>query len=462
MRPSRFLMVMFALPVTLIVLAVASPAQTVRTIHTFNNTTGGQSPNEGILAQGTDGQIYGVTAAGGTFGLGTVYRQSSTGPSNVVLYNFSGPDGSEPYANPTLGRDGFFYGSTALGGAFNFGTLYKIDRAGTLTVLHSFTGGADSMFPQAAPIQAADGSFYGTTVGDIDAVYPTVYKLTPSGDFSTIYTFPSAIAIPWSGLIQASDGNLYVNSGDGGANSCGAITTLTTAGVVKSTYSFDCASGEVPIARLVEATDGNLYGTTAGGGTQGYGTIFKLNRSTGTVTFLYSFAPRSGSGYYSALTQGSDGNLYGTTENGGIDNIGSLFQLSLAGKYTQLYSFSGRFLPGAGVAGLHQQTNGTFYGTTDQGGTDLLGTIYSLNMGLVPFVAFVQPAGKTGGTAQILGQGFIGTTTVTFNGVPATSFKVVSDTYMTAVVPSGATTGKVVVTTPGGALTSNVSFRIIN
>jgi hypothetical protein len=111
-------------------------------------------------------------------------------------------------------------------------------------------------------------------------------------------------------------------------------------------------------------------------------------------------------------------------------------------------------------AALLQHTNGLFYGVADIGGTYSEGSIYSLNMGLGPFVAFVRPTGKVGQTAQILGQGLTGSTGVTFNGVPATSFTVVSDTYMTAVVPSGATTGPVVVTTPSGPLTSNVSFRI--
>jgi uncharacterized repeat protein (TIGR03803 family) len=459
MRPSRFPTALFATLV--LVLCHASQAQTVRTIQAFNGTTGGLYPNYGSLTQGTDGQLYGITVEGGTYGLGTVYRQSSTGANNVVLHNFSGPDGSFPYANPTLGRDGYFYGNTALGGTFNFGTLYKMDRVGNVTVLYNFTGGADSENPYAAPIQATDGNFYGTTIGNVGPIYPTVYKLSPSGAFSTIYTFPTSDAIPWGGLIQASDGNLYVNSQDGGTNGCGAITTLTTAGVVKATYSFDCTSGGAPIAKLVEATDGNLYGTTAGGGTHGRGTVFRLNPSTGAVTTLYSFDAQSGSGGASALAQGSDGDLYGTTENGGAHNVGSLFQLTLGGAYTRLYSFYGKIIPGAGQAGLLQHTGGMFYGTTDQGGTFEAGTIYSLNMGLGPFVTFIRASGRIGQTAQILGRGLTGTTSVTFNGVPATNFTVVSDTYMTAVVPTGATTGKIVVTTPTGTLTSNVRFRII-
>ena len=108
-----------------------------------------------------------------------------------------------------------------------------------------------------------------------------------------------------------------------------------------------------------------------------------------------------------------------------------------------------------------QDTNGKFYGTTYQGGRYGYGTVYSLDMGLGPFVSFVLPAGRVGQQVQILGQGLTGTTSVSFGGVPATSFNVLRDTYMTAVVPSGAATGPVVVTTPTGSLTSNVSFRVL-
>jgi hypothetical protein len=109
-----------------------------------------------------------------------------------------------------------------------------------------------------------------------------------------------------------------------------------------------------------------------------------------------------------------------------------------------------------------QHTDGPFYGTAKFGGAFGYSSVYSLDMGLGPFVTFVRSTGKVGHTAQILGQGLTGTANVTFNGVPATSFNVVSDTFLTAVVPSGATTGQVVVTSSGGPLASNVVFRIIN
>jgi uncharacterized repeat protein (TIGR03803 family) len=134
--------------------------------------------------------------------------------------------------------------------------------------------------------------------------------------------------------------------------------------------------------------------------------------------------------------------------------------MTTGGTFTLLYIFdspTGKYPLGA----LTQHTSGRFYGTAYQGGAEGYGTVFSLDMGLGPFVTVVQPTAAVGGTAQILGQGLTGTTSVTFNGIAATSFKVVTDTYMTAVVPTGATTGKLVVTTPSGPLTSNVNFRII-
>jgi len=182
----------------------------------------------------------------------------------------------------------------------------------------------------------------------------------------------------------------------------------------------------------------------------------------GTVSIIYRFPGGSVNvtGVSSGLVQGTDGNLYGTTAEGGTSGLGTLYQVTTAGAYRLLYSFPQNVgtSPGGGVL---QHTDGSFYGTTFQGGANGYGGVYSLNMGLAPFITFVRPTGGVGQTAQILGQGLNGTTGITFNGVAATSFRVFSDTYMTAVVPSGATTGVVVVTTTNGALTSNKSFKII-
>jgi uncharacterized repeat protein (TIGR03803 family) len=144
----------------------------------------------------------------------------------------------------------------------------------------------------------------------------------------------------------------------------------------------------------------------------------------------------------------------------GTNSYGNVFDITSKGTpITTLHSF--KVTDGSSPeSALVQHTNGKFYGATGYGGSVSDGTLFSLDMGLGPFVKFIIPAGKAGGTAQILGQGLSGTTSVTFNGVPATSFKVISDTYLTAVVPNVATTGPVVVTTPTGQLASNINFRI--
>jgi uncharacterized repeat protein (TIGR03803 family) len=166
----------------------------------------------------------------------------------------------------------------------------------------------------------------------------------------------------------------------------------------------------------------------------------------------------------------TDGNLYGTTNIGGANGHGTVYQITQAGTLTTLYSFCSQANCSDGAdpeAGLLQATDGNFYGTTYHGGnpTDCggfsCGTVFSLSTGLGPFVAFVRDSGKVGWNAEILGQGLSGTTAVSFNGIPAAGFNVKRDTYLRATVPAGATTGYLTVTAPGGTLTSNVAYRVL-
>ena len=157
------------------------------------------------------------------------------------------------------------------------------------------------------------------------------------------------------------------------------------------------------------------------------------------------------------LVQATDGNFYGTADGGGVNGYGVIFRVSPAGDYSVLYNFD--FTHGEEPCTAMQHSNGKIYGTTFQGGTHNMGVAYSLDVGLAPFVRLVSTSGKVGKTVEVLGQGFTGTTAVSFNGTPA-AFTVVSDTYLTATVPSGATTGFVTVTTPGGTLKSNQEFRV--
>jgi uncharacterized repeat protein (TIGR03803 family) len=194
-----------------------------------------------------------------------------------------------------------------------------------------------------------------------------------------------------------------------------------------------------------------------------FGTIFKIT-PTGTLTTLHSFDAIDGEVPEAALVQGSDGNFYGTTSRGGGNNGGTAFKITPAGTLTTLYNFCTQY-PSCGdgqdpVASLVQDTSGVFYGTTELGGADAAGTIFSLSVGLHPFVETQPTSGKVGKAVKILGTNLTGSTSVTFNGTAAT-FTVVSSSEITTTVPTGATTGKIKVTTPRRTLTSNVSFRVI-
>jgi uncharacterized repeat protein (TIGR03803 family) len=443
--------------------------QNVSQVFSFSNANSSASPHYVTLAQGRDGALYGTTSGLGQTVTtdGSAFKIATKGAKFAVLHNFSG---ASPFAGLTLGIDGNYYGTTGNGGNSNAGVLFKVSAGGSYTVLYQFTGGSDGAYPFASPIQASDGNFYGTTLqGSNNA--GTIYRYSPSsGTFTTIFTFNAdqsqgvQILDP---LIEGADGNLYGTANLGGTNNCGTIFELSISGQLIQIYSFPCgAGGYAPAGPLIQASDGNFYGTTEGGGVTntrcsgGCGTVFKM--SAGVVSILYSFAGSPQDGMYpiAGLVEGTDGSLYGSTAEGGTLRLGTLFQISKSGQYKQLYSFAAKYGKDP-VGGLIQHTNGKFYGTTPSGGTYNEGSLYSLSMGLGPFIALVRYTGRIGQPAQILGQGLTGSTAVTINGVAATSFKVVSDTYMTAVVPTGATTGPVVVTTPAGTLTSNHNLRIV-
>jgi uncharacterized repeat protein (TIGR03803 family) len=202
---------------------------------------------------------------------------------------------------------------------------------------------------------------------------------------------------------------------------------------------------------LVHGTDGNFYGTAIGGGSHGDGTVFKIT-TKGELTVLHSFF--SGGNYPQAgLVVGTDGNFYGTAYQGGKNNGGTIYRVTPEGKYSVVHYFNGTggCCP---LVTLLQHTAGALYGDTYGGGTHGLGVFYRLDIGLKPFVSLATSTGNVGKTIGVLGQGFKGTAGVAFNGTAAL-FTVVSDTYLTAKVPNGATTGFVTVTTPGGTLRSN-------
>ncbi len=321
------------------------------------NCPGGYDPY-GPLVQGTDGNFYGVTRNGGPApGYGTVFQITPAGVLTTI-YSFCSlstcSDGAYPEAGLTLGSDGNFYGTTI--GYSGGGTVFKVTPGGALTTLYTFCalqGCTDGSGPMGPPIEGTDGNFYGTTSGGGTSGNGVVYKLTPSGTLTVLYSFCSQAgcldgAQPQGSLIQATDGNFYGTTLNGGLNvnggNNGTIFKITPGGALTTLYLFcsvlvqgECNDGTQPGAGLIQGTDGNFYGTTESGGTGADGgTVYKITPA-GAQTVLYSFCSQGGGsqctdGYkpQGSLVEGSDGNLYGTTTGYGAYGQGTVFRVNAA------------------------------------------------------------------------------------------------------------------------------------
>jgi uncharacterized repeat protein (TIGR03803 family) len=401
---------------------------TFTTLYSFNNTDG-RNPYAGLV-QAANGDLYGTTWAGNHDGndySGTVFQMTPGGTPTALYYFCSETncaDGQLPYAGVIQGADGDFYGTTQAGGRnvscdgyTGCGTIFKINSSGTLTTLYTFcstnpcTDGTD---PYASLVQGSDGNFYGTTEGGgFGLGAGTIFRITPSGTFTTLYQFCTKAncpdgSSPWAGLVQGTDGNFYGTTFYGGTSNSGTVFKITPSGTLTTLYSFTGTDGALPEAGLVQGGDGNFYGTTSAGGNfahcpgaTGCGTVFQITPS-GSLKTLYSFCSQTGcpDGHVptAALVQGSDGNFYGTTEMGGQNGTcpkggacGTVFQITPTGTLTTLYSFCSQggisCTDGANpyAALIQDPTNGNFYGTTYAGGASNDGTVFSLNVGLGPF-----------------------------------------------------------------------------
>jgi len=469
--------------------AIASPAQKPPdTLVNFTGTNGG-SPSDMSMIQGTDGNLWGTTLRGGATyvqhppnqGYGEVFKMSPSGTFRIV-YSFCSladcTDGSYPYDSLLQGTDGNFYGTTGGGGAYGSGTVFKLTAQGKLTTLHSFCkvqGCPDGTNVYAGLIQASNGDFYGVTAGggtDCGSCNGTVFKITAEGVLTTLYTFHggSEGSSP-NGLIQVSSGLFYgtTSAGDEGEiGGSGTVFEMTAAGDLTTLYEFceqsGCPDGSNPEAAVIQGSDGNFYGTTYAGGTNNLGTIFKITPK-GKLTTLHSFSLDVGYHPQSQLIQGNDGNFYGTTYDGdgGECGTGCVFRITSEGTFANVVDFSTEAEGRYPLGGVTQDTNGDFYGSTTDGGSGGdgadSGTLFKAATGLGPFVTTTPTFGEVAAKVTILGTDLTGATRVTFNGRAAT-FTVVSASDITTTVPTGATSGRIEVTTPDGTRNSNVSFVV--
>jgi len=461
----------FALALLVASAHVTLSGQTFKTVLSFNGSTGNLS--FAPLVQGTNGSLYGTSELGGFDGGGNIFQLNGQGATEYSLCSQGQCTGIDPIAGLVQARNGDFYGTTEYGGTNDDGTVFRMTPGGTFTSVHSFDTATDGTDPVGL-IATSSGELYGVTQSGGSNGAGTFFRISPSGDFKTLYNFCSKTncldgMVP-AGVVQGTDGNFYgtTNYGGniscGGPSGCGTVFRITPSGNLTTIYTFcpktGCEDGALPISGVIQASDGTLYGTTKTGGSANFGTVFKVTLS-GTLTTLHSFCAQSQcpDGIYprAGLLHATDGNFYGTTSSGGL-GFGTIFRITPSGNLTTLHSFS--YPDGENpMAQLIEATNGVLYGTTVNGGVAGGGTVFSLSLNFSPFVEAQTSSGKVGDVVNILGNNLTGATSVTFNGTPAV-FIVPASSVITTTVPPGATTGKIEVLTPVGALSSNTSFIV--
>lgn len=433
----------------------------------------GETPN-GVI-EGSDGNFYGTTGPFGIESGGTIFELTPSG-TLTTLHQFC------PNMDPNLGHcldgyapggviegsDGNFYGTAASGGANtdrgggSTGTLYMVTPSGTFTTLYAFCARVDPSTENCLDgelpdgvIEGSDGNFYGTTIeGGLYAFggarpAGTVFEMTPSGVLTTLYSFCSKQDVSTvtcldgeepAGLTEGSDGNFYGITQIGGQfgtdTGGGTVFKVTPSGTFATLYSFcsqkdvttgNCLDGNGPTG-AIEGSDGNFYGTTSSGGAHNDGTVFKLTPS-GTLTTLYSFCSKGDANIHdcldgvdpgAGLIEGSDGNFYGTTNAGGEfgveTNGGTAFMITPSGAFTSLYSFCSRENPNSITdcldgahpdAGVIEGSDRNLYGITAVGGVNGdfgAGTVFKLAISFPSTVAAnltISPGGHSFGTTEI-------------------------------------------------------------
>jgi uncharacterized repeat protein (TIGR03803 family) len=454
---------------------------TITVLHDFN-VTDGFSP-EGGLSLGTDGNFYGTTAGGGSHSGGTIFKITPSG-TLTTIYNFnSATDGGFPHNSPVTGNDGKLYGTNLTG---SNSRVYKVTTAGVYTVL--VTLGLECDGPL---LLAQDGKLYGVTQVGGTFNRGSFFSVTSSGVLKTIFSFNDPTgAVPFGPVLQASDGNFYGTASTGGSLSSGVVYKVTSAGVYTVLHNFDTntrANGITPNTGLVQGSDGFLYGVTSGGGTALGGTIFKIKTDGTSFAVIHSFDVTHGSTPNSQPLLHTNGKIYGLTNAGGAHNDGVLYSLDAglstfvvpvgfnAAKVGQTVGILGQNLTtatqvmfGTGPGTFTISGNGFINAKPALGAKNGVITVKEpggnqlspAKFKIVPSItSFTPTSGPVGTPVVITGTSFTGATAVKFSG-KAASFTVNSNTQVTATVPTGAVTGKISITTPGGTGTSTTTFTV--
>jgi uncharacterized repeat protein (TIGR03803 family) len=366
----------------------SAQAQTFTVLYNFYGWPDGFGPSTGLIRDAA-GNLYG-TAGGGVFNRGTVFKVSKRG-SETLLYSFCSAnncsDGESPRGSLIRDSKGNLYGTTSSGGASNAGAVFKLSKSGKETVLYSFcpqNGCTDGAYPNAGVIRDAQGNLYGTTP-EGGTGSGTVFKVDASGNHTVLYTFTGGTdgAIPYAGVLRDHAGNLYGTASSGGSSGNGTVFKLSATGTLTVLHSFAgrTTDGCNPLGTPVMDDDGNLYGTTSGCGSSGsssYGIVWKVT-ANGTETVRHNFSgyPSDGAVPWAGVILDAKGNLYGVTTLGGASNVGTVYELRKKGTLALLHSFDG--LDGEYAYGnLVRDAKGNLYATADEGGEYHFGTVWQI------------------------------------------------------------------------------------
>jgi len=360
------------------------------TLHSFTWPTDGAGPAAGVIRD-SSGNLFGTTESGGGTGCsgagcGIVFKIAPDG-TETILHSFKGRsrDGSTPYGGLIEDPSGNLYGTTWRGGSTKCGsgcgTVFKIAPNGKESILYAFQGGKDGSLPMDSLFEDSAGNFYGTTDYGGTYNYGTVFKLASDGTETILYSFAGSSdgGYPWANVIADESGNLYGTTVNGGIRGNGVVFKVTPDGSESVLYTFTGGTdGGNSFAGLIMDKKGNLYGTASFGGTWGWGNVFKL-APNGTETVLYSFSGGTDGGqpYSSGVIKDGKGDLYGTTSVGGTFGNGVIFKLDSSGVETVLHAFKDK--NGGNVEpGVIRDQSGNLYGTTILGGESRDGTVFEL------------------------------------------------------------------------------------
>lgn len=362
--------------------SLAAHSQTLTTVYSFlGQPTDGEKAC--AVVRGADGSFLGTTYFGGQSNFGTVFRLSGTGEE--VVHSFTGPDGESPCAPLTIAANGRMYGTTEYGGSGLYGTVFTL-RGTQFETIHQFSSGTDGANPVAGVIANADGTLYGTTAqggtGNCPGGCGVIYKIDKRGTETVLHSFngPDG-AYPSGSLIVDALGNLYGVTLGGGASDlcspsgCGTVFKLDTTGTLTVLHSFTggTSDGWFLANGVVRDAQGNLYGTTGGGGTYNLGTIYEITNA-GEERVLYSFAGAPDGANPQQIIRTRTGVMFGVTYEGGILGCaegvlgcGTVFEFSPSGKENVLYRFEGTTDGAYPVGPLLIDSHGVLYGTTAEG-----------------------------------------------------------------------------------------------